>query len=179
MAKQGMNEETVEHNILHPHRGFPGFKWDPKSIMNYGFPKDLIEEPQEYKSGLPVPEGFSEQDKELAQKFYPIPPKENLELSVEQGGMLNVKLRKDETKIIHLQFKSSSSQFHVSSLVANPSSVVEIVLKKGQLNIAKGLTNSAPLKGNYDASQGNDWYVELKPLPSPDHNEIPVTVIVF
>jgi hypothetical protein len=180
MRKQGWNDDLVDHNILHPHKGFPGFKWDPKSIMNYGFAAGLISEPHEYEAGLPEPDGFSEQDIILAQKFYPIPkPKPSTELSIEQGGMLNVRLKKEETKIIHLQFKSQSSQFHVSSLVSNSTVSVEIILKNGQNTIATGVTNSVPLKGYFDASQSNDWLVELKCPSSSDQNEIPVTVIVF
>jgi predicted DNA-binding protein (UPF0251 family) len=174
MEKQGWTKNLVDHNILNPHKGIPGFEFDPKSIMNYGFAKNLISEPPEYREGLPAPEGFSKQDIKLAQKFYPLPkPK----LEIEQGGMLNVHIKKDETKIIRIQFKSQSSQFHVSSLVAIPNTTVEILLKNGQNIVARGVTNSAPLKGYIDA-ESNDWSIELKYIPA-DQNEIPVTVIVF
>jgi len=181
MKTQGWKEETVDHNILDPHRGFPGFPFDPQSIMNYEFGPNLIEQPHQFKSGLPVSEGFSEQDQKLAQKFYPFPvAKPNPDqLSVgKNGGMMNVHLRKGETKIIHLLFNVPPPQFHVSSLVTCANATVEIFLKNSDSTIASGFTNSIPLKGYFDESQQN-WFVELKYHPSPNVNEITVAVIIF
>jgi len=178
---QGWDKETVDHNILHPHKGFPGFNFDPHSIMNYEFAPNLIKEPHQFSSGLPVPQGFSEQDQKLAQKFYPFPVTKSIpdQLSVgKSGGMLSVQLRKDETKIIRLQFnKSPPTQFHISSLVSIPNTTVEIELKNGNDTIASGKTNCIPLKGEINGTQICDWCVELK-CPS-NANEIPVTVIIF
>jgi len=178
---QGWNKETIDHNVLNHHRGFPGFDFDPHSIMNCGFAPNLIKEPHQFSSGLPIPPGFSKQDQKLAQKFYPFPVTKSIpdQLSVgKSGGMLSVVLRKDETKIIRLQFnKSPPTQFHVSSLMSISNTTVEIELKNGNDTIASGKTNCIPLKGEINGTQICDWCVELKCPPSA--NEIPVTVIVF
>jgi hypothetical protein len=176
MRKRGMDDETIAHNILSPHRGIAGFPWDPKSIMNYALPENFIANPPEYREGLPIPEGLSEQDKKMAEKFYPT-PKPIPELSIEQGGMLSVSLKNGETKVVQLHFKQPA-QFHVSSLVSG-SNAIEIELKNGQGIIERGVTNSMPLKGSFSVGESDNWTLELR-NPTPQENEqIVVTVIVF
>jgi hypothetical protein len=170
---QGWDKKTIDHNILNRHRGFPGFDFDPHSIMNFGFAPNLIKEPQQFRSGLPFHEGFSEQDRKLAQKFYPFPPKKS---TISVGEMVNVKLRNDDTNIIEI--KNIQKEFHVSVLT-NSDANVNILLKQGSEIKDSGSSKiPTPLTGSIKSKKNqNNWAVELKCVDNK--SEIPVTVVVF
>jgi len=172
----GWDKETIDHNILNHHRGFPGFDFDPHSIMNYGFAPNLIKEPQQLRPGLSYPEGFSQQDLKLAQKFYPFPPKNS---TIAVGQMMNMKLRNDDTSIIEIN--NIQKEFHVSVLVTNSNANVNILLKKGSKIRDSGTSKiPTPLTGSVDESQTNqnDWAIVLK-SDDDNKNEVPVTLVVF
>ncbi|MBF2006587.1 MAG: matrixin family metalloprotease [Chlorogloeopsis fritschii C42_A2020_084] len=48
-----------------------GSQWDPNSIMHYGFPAGLINQPQQYRQGINPAGGLSEHDIQQVRLFYP------------------------------------------------------------------------------------------------------------
>lgn len=48
-----------------------GSKWDPDSIMHYGFPAGMILRPEEYRGGIRPQLGLSDSDVSQMRRFYP------------------------------------------------------------------------------------------------------------
>lgn len=66
--------ETVFHNVLRKlaTTEVRGSRWDPESIMEYGFPPGLILRPEKYGlNGIPSPLKLSALDKEFVRQWYP------------------------------------------------------------------------------------------------------------
>jgi hypothetical protein len=109
-APNNWNRRTTFNNILKkiPTNEVDGSKWDPDSIMSYGFGAGLIESPAEYRNGLNPKPGLTKIDIETAKTFYPpILPKEEeqypsldlnrvVTLNFPQGSQKNYIIRPEE-----------------------------------------------------------------------------------
>ncbi|GFE72134.1 M12 family metallopeptidase [Chroococcus sp. FPU101] len=58
-----------------------GSNWDPNSVMHYPFGAGLIKSPPEYMRGIQPAGSLSAKDKEVALKFYPLLPEQEIELA--------------------------------------------------------------------------------------------------
>jgi len=72
-ALQGWSQADTDHNVLRKHlpAEIEGSDWDSNSIMHYGFPAGLIEEPTEFQGGLQPTLGLTDMDRSEVRKFYP------------------------------------------------------------------------------------------------------------
>lgn len=72
-APNNWDRDTTFYNVLQKLGvgEVEGSKWDPNSIMHYGFAAGLIEKPVEYQKGLNPAGGLSEQDVSQVRLFYP------------------------------------------------------------------------------------------------------------
>lgn len=67
------DQATTEHNILNklaPTMA-DGSEWDPDSIMHYAFGEGLIDQPEEFRTGLRPAPGLSDNDKDVIRRLYP------------------------------------------------------------------------------------------------------------
>jgi hypothetical protein len=64
---------TTYHNVLRKldPREVEGSTWDPDSIMHYGFPGGIIQEPVEYAGGIDPPGVLSTLDRDFVKQWYP------------------------------------------------------------------------------------------------------------
>lgn len=72
-SKNQWSETETRRQVLNKFSpaDFDSRPWDPQSIMNYGFPPNLIKSPLKYaKNGLPAPTKLSQEDIARVQHFY-------------------------------------------------------------------------------------------------------------
>ena len=108
-ARQGWSRADTDHNVLRKlsPADVEGSKWDPDSIMHYGFPAGLIVEPEAYRSGLTPALGLTENDREQVRQFYPMGNAERLKslrpfqpefLDIGPGEQLDFELAPNSTR---------------------------------------------------------------------------------
>ncbi|GII04138.1 M12 family metallopeptidase [Planobispora takensis] len=101
--------QTTFHNVLRKlsPQEVSGSTWDPDSIMEYGFPADLILQPEEYRAGIRPSLRLSALDREYVLRWYPpleddkarqLSPFQSAPLSLRSGEQENFEIRPEETR---------------------------------------------------------------------------------
>ena len=116
------DDDAIQWNILRklPAGSVSGSRWDPDSIMHYGFGPGLIEQPEEYRiNGLDPAPGLSPVDISEAKAFYPsmgrkkdpeLVPLESRRLKLAPGKQANFRIRPKLTRNYTIQtFGTSDS----------------------------------------------------------------------
>ena len=106
------SRQQTEHNVLRKldPSEVEGSPWDPESVMEYWFPRGLINEPAEYRDGLYPAGGLSELDKEWARRWFPplapaiptLQPFESVPLSLAPGGQADFTIEPTASRRYHL-----------------------------------------------------------------------------
>lgn len=79
------SKAQTDSNIMDKLTGVTGSRWDPKSVMHYGFKASLIAGPPPYNTqGIPFPTKPSKLDEQMARIFYPF--SENELLAAPEAG---------------------------------------------------------------------------------------------
>jgi hypothetical protein len=67
------DRQKTFHNVLRKlsPTTVSGSVWDPTSIMEYGFPPDLIVRPEQFRAGVPSPLSLSPIDMQYVRQWYP------------------------------------------------------------------------------------------------------------
>jgi hypothetical protein len=67
------NQQKTFHNVLRKlsPTTVSGSVWDPQSIMEYGFPPNLIVRPEQFRAGVPSPTVLSSLDTQYVRQWYP------------------------------------------------------------------------------------------------------------
>jgi hypothetical protein len=97
------------YNVLRklPSADVEGSVWDPDSIMHYGFPAGLIQQPAQYHNGLRPHGGLSPLDLDEVRKFYPpirnttypkLEPLQSQTLSIAAGEQRNFLIEPTESR---------------------------------------------------------------------------------
>ncbi len=98
------DRDTIFYNILRKlsPSEVDGSTWDPDSIMEYAFARNLIVSPAGYQNGLNPAGGLSSIDKQKALEFYPLaqPPSSYPELRPFRSETLNLQPKQQADYVI-------------------------------------------------------------------------------
>ncbi|MCZ6447805.1 MAG: hypothetical protein O6831_06155 [Alphaproteobacteria bacterium] len=115
------DDSKIHWNILRklPAGSVLGSRWDPDSIMHYGFGPGLIDQPAMYQGGLTPESGLSDVDIREVKTFYPplgrrrdpeLVPLESQRLKLAPGQQANFRIRPELTRRYTIQtFGTSDS----------------------------------------------------------------------